>query len=93
MWHLVTDTDLGDPEIVDFGRFRPIIGLDSATKALLRLPELVCVSPAVFPDAWYTWPRFVGLKSSKNTDFGPLMLRITGVERCVHRGTAPWLDF
>ena len=52
------------------GRFLPIIGLDSDIKALLRLPELVCVSPAVFPGAWYTWPRFVGLESSENTDFG-----------------------
>ena len=46
----VTDTDFGDPEMVDFGRFRPIIGLDSDTKALLRLPKPVCVSPAVFPN-------------------------------------------
>ena len=65
----VTHTDFGDPEMADFGRFWLIIVLDSAIKALLRLLELVCVSPAVFPDAWYTWPRFVGLKSSKNTDF------------------------
>ena len=39
--HFVTDTDFGDPEMVDFGRFRPIIGLDSDTKALLRLPKPV----------------------------------------------------
>ena len=50
--HFVTDTDFGDPEMVDFDRFRPIIGLDSDTKALLRLPKLVCVSPAVFANSW-----------------------------------------
>ena len=66
----MTDTDFGDPEMVDFGRFRPIIVLDSAIKALLRLLELVCVSPAVFPDAWNARPRFVAPKSSKNTVFG-----------------------
>ena len=65
----VTHTDFGDPEMVDFDRFRSIIGLDSATKALLRLPELVCVSPTVFPNGWRTRPRFAGPKSSKNTDF------------------------
>ena len=65
----VTDTDFGDPKMIDFGRLRPIIVLDSAIKALLRLLELVCVSPAVFPDGWHTRPRFVGPKSSKNTDF------------------------
>ena len=46
----MTHTDFGDPEIVDFGRILPIIGLDSDTKALLRLPKPVCVSPAVFPN-------------------------------------------
>ena len=46
----VTHTDFGDPDMVDFGRFWPIIGLDSDTKALLRLPKLVCVSLAVFPN-------------------------------------------
>ena len=66
----MTDTDFGDPEMVNFGRFRPIIGLDSDTKALLRLPELVCVSPAVFPNGWHARPRFAGPKSSKIKDFG-----------------------
>ena len=65
----VTDTDFGEPELVDFGRFRPIIVLDSAIKALLRLLELVCVSPAVFPDGWHTRPQFVGQKSAKNHGF------------------------
>ena len=46
----MTDTDFGDPEMVDFGRFRSIIGLDSDTKALLQLPKHVYVSPAVFPN-------------------------------------------
>ena len=65
----VTHTDFGDPEMVDFGRFRPIIGLDSDTKALLRLPELVCVFPTVFPNSWHTRLRFVGPKSSKSMIF------------------------
>ena len=65
----MTDTDFGDPEMIDFGRFRPIIGIDSDTKALLRLPELVCVSPTVFPNGWHTRPLFAGPKSSKNHGF------------------------
>ena len=65
----MTDTDFGDPEMIDFGRSRPIIGLDSDTKALLRLPKLVCVSPAVIPNGWHTRPRFAGPKSSKIKDF------------------------
>ena len=66
----VTHTDFGDPEMVDFGRFRPIIGLDSAIKALLRLPEHVCMSLAVFLNGWHICPRFAGPKSSKNQGFG-----------------------
>ena len=65
----VTHTDFGDPEMVDFDRFQLIIGLDSATKALLRLPELVCVPPTLFPNGWHTRPRFAGPKSSKNHGF------------------------
>ena len=68
--HFVTHTDFGDPEMVDFARFWPIIGLDSDTKALLRLPELVCVSPTVFPNGWHTRSQFAGPKSSKITDLG-----------------------
>ena len=67
--YFVTHTDFGDPEMVDFDRFRPIIGLDSDTKALLRLPKPDCVSPAVFPNGWHARPRFAGPKSSKITDF------------------------
>ena len=66
----MTDTDFGDLEMVDFCRFRPIIGIDSDTKALLRLPELVCVSPTVFPNSWYTRPQFAGPKSLKIKGFG-----------------------
>ena len=62
--------DFGDQEMVDFGRFQPIIGLGSDIKALLRLPELVCVSPAVFPNSWHTRPRLAGPKSLKIKDFG-----------------------
>ena len=65
----MTHMDFGDPEMVDFDRFRPIIVIDSAIKAILRLLELVCVSPAVFPDGWHIRARFVGPKSLKNTDF------------------------
>ena len=66
----MTDTDFDDPEMVDFGRFRPIIELDSDTKALQRLPKLVCVSLAVFSNDSHTRPRFAGPKSSKIKDFG-----------------------
>ena len=66
----VTDTDFGDPEMVDFALNLPIIGLDSAIKALLRLPEHVCVSLAVFPKGWHICPWFAGPKSSQNHGFG-----------------------
>ena len=39
----MTDTDFGDPEMVDFGRFRPIIGLDSDAKALLYTVTKACL--------------------------------------------------
>ena len=66
----VTDTEFGDPEMVDFCRFWPIIGLDSAIKALLRLPEHVCESLAVFLNGWHICPRFAGPKSLKKQGFG-----------------------
>ena len=66
----MTDTDFGDLGIDDFGRKQLIIGLYSAIKALLWLLEAVCMSPAVFPYSWHSRPRFVGLESLKNTDFG-----------------------
>ena len=55
----MTHTDFGDPEMVDFGRFRPIIVLDSAIKALLRLLELVCVSDSRGVSGWLAYSATV----------------------------------